>query len=200
MDVDPLLPDADWLRRWSARHRIREAVNPSFPENTFDVDAVTTGPVRCLFTLAELDEFARCAPNETFQGYLSLIIMETKLLTLWKRTMLLSSECCNIPLYANSLTATCKGCEKEVRLRLSPELLGQVMDETAVIAPGRLLFRDSAWYELLGRGPEDLLKLSEDEMKYLSDRLLFCRITIMFGWTGDETKAGGRIGVMGVRS
>ena len=85
-------------------------------------------------------------------------------------------------------------------MRLNPKILGQLIDETGVVASGRLLFCDSAWRELLGRGPEDLLKLGDNEMKYLSDRLLFCRITVMFGWTGDETKAGGRICVMGVRS
>lgn len=200
VDVDPSLPDADWLRRWSIRQRSREAINPPFPEDTFDVDAVMTGPVRCLFTLAELDEFARCAPNETFQGYLSLIIMETKLLGLRRREQLLAGECCNIPMFANAVTGLCKGCDKEVKLRLNPKILGQLIDETAVIAAGRLLFCDSAWRDLLGRGPEDLLKLNEDEMKYLSDRLLFCRITVMFGWTGDETKAGGRICVIGIRS
>ncbi|KAK4638210.1 uncharacterized protein CLAFUR5_00778 [Fulvia fulva] len=200
VDVNPSLPDTDWLRHWSIRQRSREATNPAFPEDTFDLDAVTAGPIRCLFTLADLDDFARCAPSETFQGYLSLMIMETKLLGIWKRHQLLSGECCNIPIYANALTSVCKGCDKEVGLRLNPKILGQVMDETAVIASGRLLFCDAAWRELLGRDTQDLLKLGEDEMKYLSDRLLFCRITVMFGWTSDETKAGGRICVMGIRS
>ncbi|EME50016.1 hypothetical protein DOTSEDRAFT_164931 [Dothistroma septosporum NZE10] len=200
VDVDPSLPDAEWLRRWSTRQRSREAINPSFPEDIFDFDAVTTGPVRCLFTLADLDEFARCAPDETFQGYLSLLILESNLFRLYKSGTLLSGECCNIPVHANSLSARCKGCDQELCLRLNQKLLGQLIDETGVIASGRLLFCDSAWRELLGRGPEDLLKLDDNEVKCLSDRLLFCRITVIFGWTGDETKAGGRICVMGVRS
>lgn len=37
-------------------------------------------------------------------------------------------------------------------------------------------------------------------MKDLADRLLFCRLTLLFGWTGDESKAGGRICVMGVKA
>lgn len=114
--------------------------------------------------------------------------------------MLLSGECCNMPIYANVMTMKCKGCDKDVALRLSPRILGQVIDETAAIASGKLLFSDRAWRELLGRGPEDLLKLGAEQMKYLSDRLLFCRITVMFGWAGDETKAGGRICVLGVSS
>lgn len=180
--------------------RSREAINPPFPKDVFDLKGLQNAIVKCLFTIAELDEFARAAPNETFQGYLSLLIMETKLLDLWRRNMLLSSECCNIPIFANALTATCKGCDKEVELRLNPRILGQVIDETGAIACGKLLFSDDAWRDLLGRGPDDLLKLGYDEIKYLSDRLLFCRITAMFGWTGDESKAGGRICVLGVRA
>lgn len=200
LDVDPSIPDTDWLRRWSLRQKSREAINPPFPEGVFDYDSVKSGPVRCLFTIAELDEFARAAPLETFQGYLSLLVMEVKLLDCWKRHMLLSSDCCNIPIYANTTTATCKGCDKEVTLRLNPRILGQVIDETACISSGKLLFSDRAWRDLLGRGPEDLLKLRYEELKHLSDRLLFCRVILMFGWTGDETKAGGRICVMGVRA
>ena len=200
MDVDPAIPDTEWLRRWSLRQKCREATNPPFPEGVFDFEAVNSGPVRCLFTLGELDEFARAAPTSTFQGYLSLLVMEVKLLDYWKRRMLLSNECCNMPIYANATTATCKGCEKDILLRLSPRILGQVIDETGAVSGGKLLFSDGAWYDLLGRQPSDLLKLGQQELSYLQDRLLFCRVTVMFGWTGDETKAGGRICVMGVRA
>ncbi len=195
-----MIPDAEWLRKWSLRQKSREAVNPPFPEKAFDHYAIQNGPVRCLYTIAELDEFARAAPTETFQGYLSLLIMEIKLFDCFKRQMLLSGDCCNMPLHANAMSAKCKGCEKDTALRLSPRILGQVIDETGAISGGKLLFSDSAWKDLLGRGPEDLLKLGTEQMKYLSDRLLFCRITVMFGWAGDETKAGGRICVLGVRS
>ncbi|KAK3715967.1 hypothetical protein LTR37_006697 [Vermiconidia calcicola] len=200
VDVDPTISDAEWLRKWSQRQKCREAINPPFPEATFDLHAVRSGPVRCLFTIAELDEFARAAPGETFKGYLSLMVMEVKLLDCWKRHMLFSSECCNMALYANATTATCRGCDKEVSLRLSPRFLGQVIDETATISTGKLLFSDKAWQDLLGRKPEDLLKLGYDGMKYLADRLLFCRITVLFGYAGDESRAGGRICVLGVRS
>lgn len=200
VDVDPTIPDADWLRRWSIRQRSREAVNPPFPEGIFDYQAVKAGPVRCLFTIAELDEFARAAPAETFQGYLSVLIIEVKLLECFKRNMLLCSECCNMAAYANALSTKCKGCEKEIPLRLNPRILGQVIDETAAISTGKLLFSDRAWKDLLGRDAADLLRLELEGMKYLSDRLLFCRVLLMFGWTGDESKAGGRICVMGVSS
>ena len=36
-----------------------------------------------------------------------------------------------------------------------------MLDETGVIAPGKLLFSDNAWEDLLGRDAEDLLKLGQ---------------------------------------
>jgi len=200
IDVDPKIPDADWLRRWSLRQKSREAVNPPLPENTFDLYALKHGPRRTLYTIGELDEFARAAPSEIFQGYLSVLITDVKLLENYRRRMLCSGECCNIPTYANALTIQCKGCDKQVTLRLNPRIIGQVIDESAAMNSGKLLFSDQAWRELLGRRPEDVLKLRSEEVKYLSDRLLFCRVTLLFGWTGDESKAGGRICILGVQA
>lgn len=122
-DVDPKIADADWLRCWAMRHNIREAINPPFPEGVFDLVALTTSPLRCLYTFADLDKFARAAPQETFQGYLSVISMEVKLLENWKRGMLMCGECCSMPLYDNAQTGTCKGCDKQVELRLNPKIV-----------------------------------------------------------------------------
>ncbi|TKA83352.1 hypothetical protein B0A55_01028 [Friedmanniomyces simplex] len=198
IDVDPDIPDAAWLRHWSVRQRSREAINPPFPEGVFDLTIIRSGPVRCLYTIADLDEVARAAPTETFQGYLSVLITEVKLHEYRKRRMLFAGECCSMPVYANDVVATCKGCDQRVVLRVSPKIIGQVMDETAVVGPGRLLFSDRAWRSLLGREPAGLLKLGDEETRYLSDRLLFCRVTLLFGWTGDESVAGGGICVLDV--
>ncbi|KAI7483291.1 hypothetical protein KC357_g3403 [Hortaea werneckii] len=200
VDVNPAFPDAEWLRHWALRQRSRESVNPVFPANTFNLQTLKHGPVRCLYTIAELDVFARVAPADTFQGYLSVLITEMKILEVWKRQMLFSGECCSAPIYANAIAAQCNSCEEFVQLRLNPQVIGQVMDETACVGAGKLLFSDQAWQDLFGRRPEDLLRLSSEEMKFLSDRLLFCRITLLFGWTGDESRAGGRICVLGVQS
>ncbi|WPH02560.1 Hypothetical protein R9X50_00542500 [Acrodontium crateriforme] len=199
VDLNPSIPDADWLRRWSLRQKCREAINPPFPSEVFDRSYLETGPVRCLYTIAELDEFARAAPNETFQGYLSVVIAESKLHDSWKRQILFAGECCRIAIYANAPHATCKGCDATVELRLNPRVLGQVIDETGSITSGKLLFCDQAWLELFGRKPKDLPALHSDAVKALSDRLLFCRVNLMFGWTGDASKAGRRICVLGVR-
>lgn len=200
LDINPSIPDTTWLRRWSLRQKSREAINPPFPSpSPFDLQALTYGPVRALYTIANLDEFARAAPKETFQGYLSVVIVEVKLLEYWKRRMVMSGECCGIAAYANALSAECRGCGKQVPLRINPRVLALVVDETGGIAAGKLLLSDRAWEELLGRKAEELLKMEDEGVKYLSDRLLFCRVTLLFGWTGDETRAGGRICVMGVR-
>jgi len=200
IDVDPSIPDADWLRRWSMRQKSREAINPPFPENTFDLEALQSGPLRCLYTIGELDEFVRAAPTEIFQGYLSLLLTDIKLYENYKRRTLFSGDCCNIPTYANAVTTKCRGCDAEMHLRLNPRVVGQVMDESAAIGAGKLLFSDRAWRELLGREPEDLLEMGPDEIQYLSDRLLFCRVTMLFGWVGDDGQTGGRICVLGVQA
>ena len=181
------------------RQKCREAINPPFPKGIFDRSYLESGPVRCLYTIAELDEFARAAPTETFQGYLSVLVFESKLHDCWKRQALFSGECCNMAIYANAGQYPCRGCERDVDLRLNPRAIGQIGDETAVIGSGKLLFCDRAWRELFGYMPKDLLSLDVEAIKYISDRLLFCRLNLMFGWTGDATKAGGRICVLGVR-
>jgi hypothetical protein len=124
VDVDPAIADADWLRKWASKQKVREAVNLPFPEGVFDVDALITSPLRCLYTFADLDEFSRAAPQETFQGYLSVLVMEVKLLENRKRGMLMCGECCSMHIYANALSGTCKGCDKRVELRLNPKIVG----------------------------------------------------------------------------
>ena len=42
----------------------------------------------------------------------------------------------------------------------SPQL-GQVLDETAAVAPGKLLLSTKAWRELLGHSAEDLINLGK---------------------------------------
>jgi hypothetical protein len=126
VDIDPVMADADWLRRWASKQKIREAVNLPFPEGVFDLDTLSTSPLRCLYTFADLDEFSRAAPQETFQGYLSVLCMEVKLLDNRKRGMLMCGECCSMHIYANALSGTCKGCEKQVELRLNPRIVSHL--------------------------------------------------------------------------
>jgi len=197
IDVDPPLPEAEWLHRWSQRQKCRQAINPPFPQGVFEYDAIRVGPVRRLFSIVELDDFARNEPSGIFEGFLSVLITELKLVDCWKRQMLLCNECCDSRIYANATSVTCKSCEKSVSLRFNPCILAQVIDESAAISGGALLLSNEAWNDLLGQQPDALLNLTLDQIKGIEDRLLFARITLMFGWTGDESKAGGRICVLG---
>jgi hypothetical protein len=43
-----------------------------------------------------------------------------------------------------------------------------------------------------------LTPAGQEKLAYIAGRLLFTRLTLQFGWTGDESKAGGRVCVMGV--
>jgi hypothetical protein len=49
----------------------------------------------------------------------------------------------------------------------SPQL-GQVLDETAAVAPGKLLLSTKAWRELLGHSAEDLISLGKADGVHLS--------------------------------
>ncbi|KAH0559786.1 hypothetical protein GP486_003702 [Trichoglossum hirsutum] len=56
IDIDPLVRDAEWLRRAAQRLTKRESVNPAVPEGVFDIETVLNSERRTLFTLADLDE------------------------------------------------------------------------------------------------------------------------------------------------
>jgi hypothetical protein len=188
------------LRQWSLRQKSRDAINPAFPEGYFDLPEILHGRVRCLFTLADLDECVRSAGHDHFHGFLSLIVMDVKLVHCWKASMLLSGECCSQPLYANRQTAQCEKCNSVVRLRLNPKILDYVVDETGTVSSGKLLLSDQAWHDLLGQDVGSLVQLNADEMGLLSDHIIFCRLTFVFGWSGGLTEVGGRICVLAIRS
>jgi hypothetical protein len=60
--------------------------------------------------------------------------------------------------------------------------IGPVIDETGQVATGKLIFSDTAWQQLLGRTPEQLVKSALDVLGYLENRLLFLRVSMGFGW------------------
>ena len=65
VEVDPEMDDAHWLRNFAEKMIKREHVNQPFPEGLFDVQEIEQAPNRILFTLAEVNEFARAAPSGT---------------------------------------------------------------------------------------------------------------------------------------
>jgi hypothetical protein len=144
-------------------------------------------------------------------GYFSLMIMELNIATLARRNMLLSTEwlaldpcflpieirlfqpnvlscSCGIPIYANAITTTCKQCSNCVPLRINPRLVGALIDESGAVACGGLVWSDAAWEQLLGRTAEELTQASKEVLGYLEHRLLFLRVTLLFGWSEELGK------------
>ncbi|KAF2126619.1 hypothetical protein P153DRAFT_407812 [Dothidotthia symphoricarpi CBS 119687] len=196
VDIDPELGDARRLRALAQRLTKKEHVNPPFPD--VDVSDYETAPVRALFRLAEVDDFARANPRERLVGYISVIITELNIVVPFKRNMLLSNECCGIPVFANTLKVQCKQCDKEIDLRVNPRILGPVIDETGQIASGKLILSDQAWTQLLGRTPEQLVATSVDVLRYLEQRLLLLRVTMGFAVKLEDEV--GRLGVWCVKN
>ncbi|KAF6232815.1 hypothetical protein HO173_009029 [Letharia columbiana] len=188
VDVDPCMTDAYWLRGHAQRLTKREHVNQPFPEGVFDVEEAAESELRIVFTLADIDEFVRAAPAERYVGYLSLTIVELNIYSLYQRNMLLCTECCGVPIFANAVTTKCKQCEKDLVLRINPRLVGLLIDETGAITCGKLVWSDDAWEQLLGRTAEDLAGSNLTLLKYLENRLLFLKLAVMFGWSEDVGK------------
>ncbi|KAI9664361.1 MAG: hypothetical protein M1831_002294 [Alyxoria varia] len=189
VDVDPDFRDAHWLRRFAQKLTKREHVNLPFPKDAFDLETVLTAQVRPLFTLADVDEFVHAAPQETFTGFLSVILLEVNIALLHMRNMLLCEECCGIPIFANTSEAPCKQCDRHVLLRPNPRILQAVLDETAVLAPGSLIFSPRAWTEFLGRSPEQLASATPEVLRYMERRMKGLRVTFVFGWVGDNASS-----------
>ncbi|KAF1350721.1 hypothetical protein BDV97DRAFT_154736 [Delphinella strobiligena] len=186
VEVDPDVPDATWLRRYAERLAKKRHVNQAFPPGV-RAEELKNAPIRALYTLADIDEQVREAPKDTFYGYLSMVILELKFVTLHCKKMLLCAECCGVPIYDNSERASCKQCDRPVSLRLNPQAVGMLVDETGCIGAGNLVFSDDAWKQLLGCEVNEVIK-SGTEVKSLERQLLFKRIVIMFYWSEEVGK------------
>ncbi|KAI9669501.1 MAG: hypothetical protein M1829_005090 [Trizodia sp. TS-e1964] len=108
------------LREWAKAERLRRGVNPVVPARWLNVKE---GRDRILFSLGELDDFARSFPEAFLTGYLSLIILDVSLCALSHRVQLCAAECCGIPLYANAVQSTCLTCLRRVVLHPNPKLV-----------------------------------------------------------------------------
>ena len=63
-----------------------------------------------------------------------------------------------------------------------------MIDETGSIACGKLVWSAEAWERLLGRTSEELVKSSPQLLKYLEHRLVYLRVTLLFGWSEEVGK------------
>ncbi|KAI4617561.1 uncharacterized protein J4E87_008197 [Alternaria ethzedia] len=202
VDIDPDMGDARRLRALAQRLTKKEHVNPPFPIADDVVEGFENAAARALYTLADVDDVARSLSSkrskETIAGYLSVIITELNIVTPFKRNMLMSNECCGIPIFANSTQVVCKQCEKLVGLRINPRILGPLLDETGQISSGKLILSDAAWTQLLGRSPEQLVDTRLEVLRYLEQRLLFLRISVGFALKLEDEI--GRLAVWCVKS
>ena len=125
--VDPNMRDARLLRALAQRLTKKEHVNPPFPLTAAVVEDFEHAAVKALYTLADVDNVARSlsytGSTDTIVGYLSVIITELNIVTPWKRNMLMSNECCGIPMFANSTSVQCKHCEKMMQLSINPRIV-----------------------------------------------------------------------------
>ena len=121
-----------------------------------------------------------------------------------------SLHSCGVPLFANATSTKCKQCEKGVPLSINPRIvspppalsfhipplvplilltqIGPLTDETGNIATGKLIWSPEAWEQLLGRTASEFVSASTDVLKYLEHRMLFMRVTVMFGWSEEVGK------------
>jgi hypothetical protein len=111
------------VRALAQRFTKKEHVNPPFPVDVFDIEAAEQAVVRVLYKLSEIDEFARKNPMEKVTGFISVLVTEVHVVSNFKRNMLMSTECCGLPIFANAVTAKCRQCEKENALRINPRIV-----------------------------------------------------------------------------
>jgi len=132
LELDPFIPPARALRIYSLRRSI--PCNTRFPSHLFDVDSITSSPLRIKFTLASLAAFVEANPDELYAGYLAVILAEVNIVRLFERGRLFAMACCGMPIYANRLRGHCDQCGRDVELRINPDLVGEVADETGAIS------------------------------------------------------------------
>lgn len=77
---------------------------------------------------------------------------------------------------------------------LTPLQIAQLSDETGSTNPGKVLFSPQAWEHILGVSAAELSGLALNELEAIEQRLLFRRITMLFGWASEDSETGfGRI-------
>ncbi|KAL0942513.1 uncharacterized protein CTRU02_200399 [Colletotrichum truncatum] len=209
IDVDPNFPDSHWLRQWAKTRARKERIHFPFPEDVWNVDEAIHGHTRALFTLAEVDDFARTDPATEFTGKLNLTVLGVSLLDLHRRRMLCCTECCGVPLYSNQPSAVCQKCMKVKPLAPNPRIMGILADETGCIGQGKLVWGEQAWGDLFFfttvdravpisglKEVEDqathsntsvlpswaaILSMGADGLRTLEEQMLYSRLTLTFG-------------------
>lgn len=123
--------------------------------------------------------------SDTHLMYLSGILMKINLVGLWKEERLYCMPChCGNVVFANTLVQSCSVCASKpvLELRLNPQILAWIADETAGLMEGhQLLVADRAWEALLGQAPATV---NEAWLQQQEKRLRYERQTWVFMWLG----------------
>ncbi|KAI0134444.1 hypothetical protein BJ170DRAFT_717027 [Xylariales sp. AK1849] len=202
--VDPAFAEAYWLREKVKDLTTKESFLTRFPEEVWDDEASVNGPIKDLFTIAEVDELVRQDLSVNFTGKLNVVIIEMNLMESRRKGMVCFAECCGIALYANRPLGTCKNCGMQREFSLNPRIVGAMIDESGTLSAARLAWRDTAWTQLFfgavekpqrsdSDGDSDLIDQSWEDLTVLDtitvrdfeDQLLFSRMTLIFGWSSE---------------
>ncbi len=183
VDVDPSSEwlDAKWLRNWLQDQRKTTSVKQIVPDIDIWKESIES-PQQALFTLEEIDEWAREEPSRPFGGWVSVIVAKPNLTLTRKRNMLTVTECCGIPVYTRVLNMLCKHCDRPLSLALNPAVVGPLVDETGEIGQGKLIWTETAWEHMWGRSVQELVEMTPKEMALLESRVASLRVNLQFGW------------------
>lgn len=160
IDVEPLLPEAEWLRQLAmqANQAINEpAVSleselsisfPLVPPQLPLIDQLSACRNRLIAfpavfhasspsppLLHNLATFSSASSisSKPFTGYLALVIMRLHLAALAASRHLFCMEHCHMPIYSNALEELCGQCGSPVSLRINPAAVGGLVDETGCL-------------------------------------------------------------------
>ena len=131
LDIDPAIPESEQLRRIVARENC--PINEHFHPELFDVQTFEDSITKLRFTFSTLEDFIKSKPNDTYMGYLSVILTSLNIIGLVSSRRLFSMSCCNMPLYSNEMSARCEQCGNKISLRLNPDITAGIADATGGI-------------------------------------------------------------------
>lgn len=175
-----------------ASFRVITKYNAIVPEAIIEQYEELRKGVRPQMTWKLLTTQIELQKSETHLMYLSGILMKVKLVELWKEERLYCMPCdCGNVVFANTLIHSCSVCVSSpvLELRLNPQILAWIADETAGLTEGHcLLVADRAWEALLGRAPGTV---DEVWLQQQEKRLRYERQTWVFMWLGKW--GGGRL-------
>ena len=175
--------------------------------------------VKRQMTFNMLAEEVALRKNERWYAFVSAIVLRIDLCRMRDQNRLFCARCeCGNVVTANrkdgvkAKTEKCMACTSDVELRLNPQILAGLADETGGFCNGEtpdedhgVLLSDLPWRNLLGEGPHIYQNLLNGaafydtfraKMEAVEERLSYERKTFVICWTG--TWSGGRFVVVDV--